>query len=64
MEPMKFRSLASVVMATAQPLFSPPRMCSWGTRASVKNTSLKWAPPFICFSGRTSTPGWSMSNRK
>ena len=39
-------------------------MRSLDTRASSKNTSQKFEVPFICRSGRTSTPGWSMSIAK
>ena len=51
-------------MATAQPLLSPPMRLASGTRASVKNTSLKWEPWFICLSGRMSIPGCTVSITK
>ena len=58
------RSLARVVIATRQPSPSPPSRLASGTRASLKKTSLKAASPVISRSGRTSTPGCSMSRRK
>ena len=54
----------SVVIATFQPSPSRPSIQSWRTRASLKNTSLNSASPVICTSGRTSTPGCSMSTTK
>ena len=54
----------SVVSATDQPWLTSPRRWSSGTRASLKNTSLNEAPPVICRSGRTSTPGARMSTMK
>ena len=51
------RSLSSVVCATRHPSFTSPIRSVSGTRTSVKNTSLKCAPPVICRSGRTSMPG-------
>ncbi len=51
----------SVVLATAQPLLSPPMMASSATWASLRNTSLNMAWPVISTSGRTSTPSWCMS---
>ncbi len=39
-------------------------MFSFSTRASVMKTSQNSDEPVICFSGRTSTPGWRMSMRK
>ena len=36
----------------------------FSTRAWVMNTSANSALPVICFSGRTSTPGWRMEMRK
>ena len=53
----------SVVSATVHPWSTSPRRISSGTRTSVKNTSLKEAPPVICRNGRTSTPGAFMSTR-
>jgi hypothetical protein len=61
--PMAIRSFISVVSATVQPWSTSPRRSSSGTRTSVKNTSLNEAPPVICRSGRTSTPGAFMSTR-
>ncbi len=58
------RSCISVVIATGQPLPSPPTMLSFGIRASSMNSSLNSASPVICTSGRTSTPSCSMSIRK
>ena len=40
------------------------RRWSPGTRASVRNTSLNEACPFIWRSGRTSTPGWCIGSTK
>ena len=57
------RSFISVVIATCQPSFTFPSRWSSGTRTSVRNTSLKLAPPVIWRSGRTSTPGACMSIR-
>ncbi len=51
------RSLSNVVCATPHPAFTSPMRSESGTRTSVKNTSLKWAPPVSCRSGRTSMPG-------
>ena len=58
------RSCISVVIATDQPLFSPPTMFSSGIRASSMNSSLNSASPVIWRSGRVSTPSCSMSIRK
>ena len=44
--------------ATRQPPPASPTTLASGTRASVRNTSLNEACPFIWRSGRTSTPGW------
>ena len=63
-EPRPARSLASVVLAAAHPLFRPPIKAESATRASVMNTSLNSAWPVISLSGRTSTPSWSMSKAK
>jgi hypothetical protein len=52
------------VTATVQPCSTSPITFACGTRASLKNTSLKVAPPVISFSGRTSMPGWCMSITK
>ncbi len=62
--PSPARSAASVVFVTAQPLFRPPIMFQSGTRAPSMKTSLNIARPVISRSGRTSTPGWSISNAK
>ena len=62
--PMAARSFISVVSATFQPLFTSPSRWSSRTRTSVKNTSLKLAPPVIWRNGRTSTPGARMSTMK
>ena len=53
-----------VETATIHPLLASPTTASFATTASEKKTSLKVAPPSICFSGRTSMPGWSMSMMK
>ena len=62
--PMLMRSFMRVVSATRQPLPTSSTRFASGMRTSVKNTSLKFAPPVICFSGLTSTPGVSMSSMK
>ncbi len=62
--PMWPRSLVSTAMPTPQPPCSGPSRQSAGTCTSVKNTSSNSASPVICRSGRTSTPGRSMSSRK
>ena len=58
------RSCMSVVMATAQPLPSPPTMFSCGIRASSMKSSLNSDSPVIWRSGRTWTASCSMSMRK
>ena len=63
-EPRPARSFISVVLAAAQPLLMPPISAESATRASVMKTSLKSACPVISFSGRTSTPSWSISKAK
>ena len=60
--PMPDRSWNNVVLATVQPLFTAPMHASSRTTASVKKTSLNIVLPVISRSGRTSTPGWCMSN--
>ena len=63
-EPIEARSFISVVSATRQPSLTSPSRWSSGTRTSLKNTSLKLAPPVIWRSGRISTPGACMSTTK
>ena len=46
------------------PRAASPTTWSTGTRAPDKNTSLNDAQPFICRSGRTSTPGWRIGKAK
>ena len=58
------RSFISVVIATLQPLPTPPTTLASGTLASSMKISLNSPSPVICTSGRTWTPGWSMSIRK
>ena len=58
------RSWASVVMAMRHPSPASPTRLAAGTRASVRNTSLNEAWPFIWRSGRTSTPGWCIGSTK
>ena len=58
------RSCINVVMATRQPLSTPPTTFSTGIRASSMNSSLNSASPVIWTSGRMSTPSCSMSIRK
>ena len=50
------RSKPSVVIATFQPLFTPPITLAFGQRALVKKTSLNSAVPSTWVMGRTSTP--------
>ena len=52
------------VIATGQPLPSPPTMLSFGIRASSMNSSLNSASPVIWRSGRTCTASCSMSMMK
>ena len=63
-EPRPARSFISVVLATAQPLLSPPIRELSGATASSRNTSLNIACPVISTSGRISTPFWCMSIAK
>ena len=58
------RSFISVVIATAQPLPTPPTTFSSGIRASSMKISLNSPSPVIWTSGCTSTPSCSMSIRK
>ena len=58
------RSCISVVFVTVQPSPTVERISSGGTMASVRNTWLKLAYPFICRSGCTVTPGCFMSIMK
>ena len=46
-----------MAMAQRHPPSTGPITLPTGTRTSLKNTSLKLAPPVIWRSGRTSTPG-------
>ena len=62
--PRATRSFISVVVATRQPSPTAPSRFEWGTRTSVKNTSLNSAFPVIWKSGRISTPGECMSRMK
>ena len=61
--PIETRSFISVVTATRHPSPSAPSRADSGMRTSVKKTSLNSASPVIWYSGRTSTPGLSMSIR-
>jgi hypothetical protein len=54
----------SVVIATFQPLPTPPTTSAVPTRAPSRNSSLNSASPVIWRSGRTCTPSCSMSSRK
>ena len=58
------RSFISVVIATVQPLPTPPTTFASGIRASSMKTSLNSPSPVIWTSGRASTPACSMSIRK
>ena len=58
------RSKPRVVMATFQPLLTPPTTFSSGQRALVKKISLKSALPSTWAIGRTSMPGWSMGTSR
>ena len=62
--PRPARSCISVVMATPQPLPTPPTTFSSGMRASSMKSSLNSASPVIWCSGRTCTSSCSMSIRK
>ena len=62
--PSPARSCISVVIATAQPLPTPPTTFSSGIRASSMKSSLNSASPVIWRSGRTCTASCSMSIRK
>ena len=53
-----------VVIATVQPLPTPPTTFSSGIRASSMKISLNSASPVIWRSGRTSTPGACMSTMR
>ena len=63
-KPRASRSYMRVVSPTAQPLFSPPRICDSWIRTLSKYTSLNSASPVNCLSGFTVTPGVFMSRRK
>ena len=63
-EPMRVRSLVSVVMVTPHPPLTGPTTLSTGMRTSVRKTSLKWDAPVACRNGRTSMPGVVMSTKK
>ena len=58
------RSFISVVIATVQPLPTPPTTFASGIRASSMKTSLNSPSPVIWTSGLASTPSCSMSIRK
>ena len=58
------RSFISVVIATDQPLPTPPTTLASGIRASSMKTSLNSPSPVIWTSGLASTPCCSMSIRK
>ena len=59
------RSKPSVAIATFQPVVDRRRRRGRASvRASSKKTSLNSAVPVICFSGRTSTPGWSIGTSR
>ena len=62
--PSEARSWLNVVSATRQPSSSAPTRFPAGTTASLRKTSLNDERPVISRSGRTSTPGWSMSITK
>ena len=62
--PRPARSFISVVMATPQPLPSPPITLASGMRASSMNSSLNSASPVIWCSGLICTASCSMSIRK
>ena len=58
------RSKPRVVMATFQPLFSPPTTFCRGQRALVMKISLKSALPSTWAMGRTSMPGCFMGTSR
>ena len=53
-----------MVLATNQPSPRLPMIWFFGTRTSVKKTSLKKASPVIVTKGRTSMPGVSMEKTR
>ena len=57
------RSYGRMLIATAQPPFTSPRMRSAGTTTSSKNTSANSRTPLIISSGATVMPGVSMSTK-
>ena len=57
------RSNGRMLIATAQPPFTSPRMRSAGTTTSSKNTSANSGAPLIISNGRTVIPGVSMSTK-
>ena len=63
LSPTAFRSPANAVVATVQPPPTGPSTAEVGTSTSSRNTSQKLAPPVICRSGRTSTPGADIDTR-
>ena len=62
--PRPARSFISVVIATAQPLPTPPTTFSSGIRASSMKSSLNSGWFVIWWSGRTCTASCSMSMMK
>ena len=62
--PSPARSFMSVVIATAQPLPTPPTTFSSGIRASSMKSSLNSGSLVIWCSGRTCTASCSMSMMK
>src|SRR5258705_9971395 len=57
------RSYPSVVMATFQPLLSPPMTLNSGTRTPSMKSSQNSAAPDICLIGRYWTPGCLNGNK-
>src|ERR1035441_3133937 len=58
------RSKPRVVMATFQPLLTPPTTLFFGQRALVKKISLNSAEPSTWVIGRTSTPSWRIGTKR
>src|SRR5690349_17741788 len=58
------RSWPRRYLATSQPLFTSPTICSLGTFTSSKKVSQKGEEPLISRIGLVETPGVAMSNRR
>src|SRR5437763_191231 len=58
------RSWPRRYLATSQPLFTSPTICSFGTSTSSKKVSQKGDEPLISRIGLVETPGVAMSKRR